>query len=180
MKKHLSLFFIFIVSIGFSLDVYSGGKLSKNQAAIDVTHYDLRLKVDPYKKTIAGTVQITFMLIAKTDEIEIDLLDQFHVSGTAINGMNLSFKHEGHKILIDNPELELFKSHSLDIKYSGKPPVAKNRPGMGDSLGKKVRMVTPGLQSRARQMVPISGIPAKSTPAINRMVSTFLLLCQTP
>ena len=131
MKKHLSLFFIFIVSIGFSLDVYSGGKLSKNQAAIDVTHYDLRLKVDPYKKTIAGTVQITFMLIAKTDEIEIDLLDQFHVSGTAINGMNLSFKHEGHKILIDNPELELFKSHSLDIKYSGKPPVAKKPPWDG-------------------------------------------------
>ena len=49
---------------------------------MDVTHYDLRLKVDPYKKTIGGTVNITFVLINKTDMIEIDLLDQFNVSGT--------------------------------------------------------------------------------------------------
>ena len=82
------------------MEVYSGGKLSSNQAAMDVTHYDLRLKVDPYKKTIGGTVNITFMLISKADMIEIDLLDQFNVSGASINGMNLSFVHKGHKIFI--------------------------------------------------------------------------------
>jgi len=122
---------VLFISLGFSLDVYSGGKLSPNQAAMDVTHYDLRLKVDPYKKTLEGKVIITFILIGKPDKIEIDLLDQFHVSGTAIDGMNLAFTHKNHKILIENPGLSIFKSHRLIIKYSGKPPVAKKPPWDG-------------------------------------------------
>ena len=113
------------------MEVYSGGKLSPNQAAMDVTNYDIRLKVDPYKKTIGGIVNITFVLISKTDMIEIDLLDQFNVSGTAINGMNLSFVHKGHKILIHNPDLDIFKAHILKIKYYGKPPIAKKPPWDG-------------------------------------------------
>ena len=113
------------------MEVYSGGKLSPNQAAMDVTHYDLRLKVDPYKKTIGGIVNITFVLINKTDMIEIDLLDQFNVSGTSINGMNLSFVHKGHKIFIHNPDLGIFKTHILEIKYSGQPPIAKRPPWDG-------------------------------------------------
>ena len=111
--------------------MYSGGKLSQNQAAMDVTHYDIRLKVDPYKKTIGGTVKITFILISKADMIEIDLLDQFNISGASINGMNLSFVHKGHKILIHNPGLDIFKAHILEIKYSGRPPVAKRPPWDG-------------------------------------------------
>ncbi|MBT3945410.1 MAG: M1 family metallopeptidase [Candidatus Marinimicrobia bacterium] len=129
MKKYL-IYLIFL-SFGFSLDVYSGGKLSSNQAAMDVTHYTIKLKVDPYKQTISGIVNISFILIGKPDKIEIDLLDDFHVSGTAIDGMNLSFTHKNHKILIEYPGLDLFKTHYLEIKYSGKPPVAKNPPWDG-------------------------------------------------
>ncbi|MBC8467210.1 MAG: M1 family metallopeptidase [Candidatus Marinimicrobia bacterium] len=113
------------------MDVYSGGKLSSNQAAMDVTHYTIKLKVDPYKQTISGIVNISFILIGKPDKIEIDLLDDFHVSGTAIDGMNLAFTHKNHKILIEYPGLDLFKTHYLEIKYSGKPPVAKNPPWDG-------------------------------------------------
>ncbi|MBT4554592.1 MAG: M1 family metallopeptidase [Candidatus Marinimicrobia bacterium] len=129
MKKYL-IYLIFL-SFGFSLDVYSGGKLSSNQAAMDVTHYTIKLKVDPYKQTISGIVNISFILIGKPDKIEIDLLDDFHVSGTAIDGMNLAFTHKNHKILIEYPGLDLFKTHYLEIKYSGKPPVAKNPPWDG-------------------------------------------------
>ncbi|MBT7946172.1 MAG: M1 family peptidase, partial [Candidatus Marinimicrobia bacterium] len=113
------------------MDVYSGGKLSSNQAAMDVTHYTIKLKVDPYKQTISGIVNISFILIGKPDKIEIDLLDDFHVSGTAIDGMNLAFTHKNHKILIEYPGLDLFKTHYLEIKYSGKPPVAKKPPWDG-------------------------------------------------
>ena len=129
MKKFILT--LFCLSVAFSLDVYSGGKLSKNQSAMDVTHYDLRLKVDPYKKTIGGTVYISFIHIGKAEKIEIDLLKTYHVSGASINGMNLSFTREGHKILIENPKLDMFKNHRLEIKYSGKPPVAKKPPWDG-------------------------------------------------
>lgn len=125
------MIYLLFLSFGFSLDVYSGGKLSSNQAAMDVTHYTIKLKVDPYKQTISGIVNISFILIGKPDKIEIDLLDDFHVSGTAIDGMNLSFTHKNHKILIEYPGLDLFKTHYLEIKYSGKPPVAKNPPWDG-------------------------------------------------
>ena len=39
----------------YGLDVSSGGPISKNQAAMDVKHYFLDLRVDPHKKSISGT-----------------------------------------------------------------------------------------------------------------------------
>ncbi|SVB26047.1 uncharacterized protein METZ01_LOCUS178901, partial [marine metagenome] len=104
---------------------------------MDVVHYDLRLKVDPSKNIIGGSVIISFVLLEKTDDLEIDLLKKFNVSGTIVNGMSVAFKHEKNKILIENPELELFKTHSLEIKYSGKPPSAKNPPWDGGFTWKR-------------------------------------------
>lgn len=43
----------------------SGGKLSKIQKAMDVHHYDIRIEIDPYKKTISGIVGIKFSLKKK-------------------------------------------------------------------------------------------------------------------
>ena len=137
MKKTGIIFFPFFISIGFCLDLTSGGQLSKNQLAMDVTHYNLKLKVDPYRQTISGTVIITFKLFNKTEELEIDLKDGYTVSGTSVNGMNLAFDHKDNKIMIDNPGLELFTPHYLEIKYGGKPPVAKRPPWDGGFIWEK-------------------------------------------
>ena len=61
------LTFFFAGAFLFGLDVYSGGVLSKNQAAMDVKHYDLDLIVDPYKKTISGTSTIKFVLLENVE-----------------------------------------------------------------------------------------------------------------
>ena len=45
------------------LDAESGGKLSREQAAIDVKHYKIDIRVDPYRKTIIGKVDIVFELL---------------------------------------------------------------------------------------------------------------------
>tara|TARA_Y100001970_G_scaffold33326_1_gene41414 strand:- start:307 stop:1917 length:1611 start_codon:yes stop_codon:yes gene_type:complete len=113
------------------LNVESGGKLSREQAAIDVKHYKIDIRVDPYKKTIIGTVEIIFELLESTEQLTFDLLNRYSVSGTSINNMNLSFKKENHKVKIANPGLPAFKEHLLTIKYGGKPPVAKNPPWDG-------------------------------------------------
>ena len=115
----------------FGLDVESGGKLSREQAAIDVKHYRIDIRVDPYKKTIIGKVDIVFELLENINYVTIDLLNRYSVSGTSINNMQLSFKKEDNQIKIDNPGLEIFKEHLLTIKYGGKPPVAKNPPWDG-------------------------------------------------
>ena len=114
-----------------SLDMKSGGVLSKNQKAMDVTHYDLDIKLDPHSKSIQGSVAILFQLYDKTPSIEIDLLESFHISGAIINGMSLGFSHVKNKIYIENPGLDLFKFHTLEVKYGGRPPAAKNPPWDG-------------------------------------------------
>ena len=129
--------FLLFLSVGFCLDLTSGGKLSNNQSAMDVTHYNLKLKVDPYRQTISGGVIITFKLFNKTEELEIDLMDGYTVSGTSVDGMNLAFDHKDNKIMIDNPGIELFTPHYLEIKYGGKPPVAKRPPWDGGCTWEK-------------------------------------------
>ena len=59
----------------FGLDVESGGRLSTEQAAIDVKHYRIDIRVDPYKKTIIGKVDIAFQLLENTDQLTFDLLN---------------------------------------------------------------------------------------------------------
>ena len=66
MKKSGIILVPLFLSISFCLDLTSGGQLSKNQLAMDVIHYNLKLKVDPYRQTISGTVIITFKLFNKT------------------------------------------------------------------------------------------------------------------
>ena len=46
------------LSLLFSIDVTSGGDLSKNQQGIDIIHYDIRLKVDAKRKMISGYTDI--------------------------------------------------------------------------------------------------------------------------
>ncbi len=122
---------ILIYSYVYSLDIYSGGSLSKNQAAMDVTFYDVNLKIDPYRKIISGEVTISFNLIKQPDNFEFDLIDSFNVSGVSINKMNLSFVHQNNKIIISNPGFDIKNSFSATIKYSGAPPIAKNPPWSG-------------------------------------------------
>ena len=89
---------ILSLSLLLGLDVYSGGELSDNQKAIDVTHYDINLKVDPNRKIISGKVGITFLLKEQPKVFEFDLIDSLRVSEVSINEMTLSF-HQMNKTL---------------------------------------------------------------------------------
>jgi len=131
MKNYSSVFIFIINAIAFSIEAYSGGRLSKYQAAMDVQHYDLNIKVDPYREIITGVVNITFNLLKSCDYLEIDLLKTFAVSGVSINGISLGFEHKEHKVYIKNPGLTLLNDHILEIKYGGSPPVAKRPPWDG-------------------------------------------------
>ena len=130
MKKALVLQLIVVASL-LGASTESGGILSDNQKAMDVSYYKIDIKVDPYRKIISGVVEITFSLFQKTDQIEIDLKKGYVVSGASINGMSLSFEHQENKILIENPDIGLFSDHVVEIKYSGKPPEASNPPWDG-------------------------------------------------
>ena len=113
------------------LDVESGGRLSPLQSAIDVKHYKIDLRVDPYKQVISGEVIIRFKLLQRVDHVVMDLLDRYTISGTYINGMAMSHTRKKNKVFIDNQGIDPFIEHELRIKYGGKPPIAKNPPWDG-------------------------------------------------
>ena len=95
-----AFFLLSFFSLVFSINLTSGGKLSKNQLAIDVRHYDIRLKVDPKRKMISGYVDIKIKIIDKVSFIELDLLNQYFISKITIGGVTTPFKHRDNKIFI--------------------------------------------------------------------------------
>ena len=95
-------FIVLSLSYLFGLDVYSGGELSDNQKAIDVTHYDINLKVDPNRKVILGKVEIIFLLKEQPKNFEFDLIDSLKVSEVSISEMTLSFYQKNNKIMKTN------------------------------------------------------------------------------
>ena len=128
---HFSTPLILMFSMVFGKTHNSGGKISPAQESMDVKHYTISLRVDPYKKTIVGQVTILFQLLQETDQIEIDLIDKYYVSGATINGTSLAYEHNNNAVLINNYGLGLFVDHELVIKYGGRPPEAKNPPWDG-------------------------------------------------
>ena len=59
----------------------SGGPLKPEQAAFDVTFYDLRLAIDPDNQSIEGTLQMYARIVHPTDVILLDLDDALEVKG---------------------------------------------------------------------------------------------------
>ena len=122
---------VLLSSAVLGLKTNSGGPLTKNQAAMDVHHYELQIELDSGKKTIGGTVTIGFILKKKPRRLEIDLLSSYSVSNTWVNEKPMVFFKRGNKVFIENPGLDLNKSHNLKISYKGRPPEAVNPPWDG-------------------------------------------------
>ena len=90
-----TIFIVLSLSYLFGLDVYSGGELSDNQKAIDVTHYDINLKVDPKRKVILGKVEITFF--------EFFLYKQLSIIPLSAKGKRLNKNRPGRRPLPVEP-----------------------------------------------------------------------------
>ena len=123
-----TVIFFLLFSFSYGLDMTSGGVLSENQAAFDVRHYDIRLKVDPELKMISGYVDITFNVLSDMDVLEIDLVNDFNVSVTEIDGLSYPFQHKNNKLFIDASNLSKERLSTARIVYKGKPPIAEKPP----------------------------------------------------
>lgn len=125
------IIYLCLCSLLLSSLVSSGGQLSKNQKAYNVSHYKIDLKVDPKKEIISGYVDITFKVIDYMETLEIDLIQNYNVSNILINNSSFPFKHENNKIFVPNINIEIGNQYTCHIEYKGKPPTAKNPPWQG-------------------------------------------------
>lgn len=109
------------------------GYLNEYRKAFDVKFYDLDLAIYPSKKTIEGSVDITFKIVNATNKIQIELASNFDVSSiTDSKSKSLNFSRKGKAILIDfNKIYQIGETETIKVNYSGKPQVARKPPWRG-------------------------------------------------
>src|SRR2546423_4392086 len=61
----------------------SGGLLLPEQAAFDVIHYDITLRIDPTERTIRGAVVVYARIVQPTNQFVLDLDSRLKVDEVA-------------------------------------------------------------------------------------------------
>ena len=112
----------------------SGGMLIPEQAAYDVTYYELTLNVNPKDSSIRGNLILHADVLAPLNELVVDLDMKMRVG--MVREINegkvdtLKSKHEDGKLKISFLERKQFgESFSVRIDYGGKPLAAQIIPG---------------------------------------------------
>ncbi len=102
-------------------DILRGG-YSRYRANNDLLSYDLRIRVDPEKKSISGTNTIRFRMLADDTRIQIDLTDKLDVRRITFAGKELKYERELGAVFIDFPEtLKKARTYEIEFEYAGQP-----------------------------------------------------------
>jgi aminopeptidase N len=115
----------------------TGGPLLPEQAAYDVTHYDLALRVDPEAQSITGALTVHARIVSPTGWLVLDLHTNLAVSAvTAVDHparpRPLDFERRESRLWIAFPlTKQPGDTAQVRVAYGGKPVVAKNPPWSG-------------------------------------------------
>jgi len=119
----------------YNTDPYdSGGPLMPEQAAYDVTFYDLSLRVSPADSTIHGALTATARITSPIAYFVLDLDTPFVVDGITdeLHGGTLPFERRGGKLWIQLPYTrQPGDTVSVKVAYGGRPRIAPNPPWSG-------------------------------------------------
>jgi aminopeptidase N len=133
------LFFLFQSAYAQESLVYeSGGELIYEQAAYDVYHYDLDLKINPADSTIAGVVVVRADFVHPTNVIVLDLDPRFEIesirdlSQDGQNKLHFARSDESKRVRIYFPQTrQPGEQFEIAVNYHGKPMTAANPPWDG-------------------------------------------------
>jgi aminopeptidase N len=120
----------------------SGGVLIAEQAAYDVKHYDLNLRVNPDEQSISGVLTVRAQIVSPIDKFVLDLDTPLAVQsvtfGNAEKRQTLNFERRGDRIWIALPGIQKAgKTINVTVAYGGKPRVAPNPPWVGGFVWSK-------------------------------------------
>ncbi|MDQ3804972.1 MAG: M1 family metallopeptidase [Acidobacteriota bacterium] len=148
----------------------SGGPLMPEQAAYDVTFYDLALRVNPREQSIAGALTARARIVHPTDWFVLDLDTPLAVSQTSLVGAGvarpLRFERRGGKVWIAlGRTMQPGEAVEVRVEYAGKPRVAPRPPWVGGFVWAK----TPSGQDWISTAVQMDGAdlfwPCKDHPS---------------
>ena len=110
----------------------SGRRITPEEEAYDVQHYDLALKVDPQKETIEGVLTMRARVVAATPRIRMDLHPALDVERVVVGGETVKARRDEGALVIPSPRFESVGDEVLvAVSYGGKPRVAPRPPWDG-------------------------------------------------
>lgn len=120
----------------------SGGPLMPEQAAYDVKHYDLDVRIDIADQSIKGVLTVDARIVKPLGKFALDLDYPFTVhSVTMLDGADikpLKFERKEGKIWMDFPSTQQVGTVvKVRVAYSGKPKVAPRPPWVGGFMWEK-------------------------------------------
>ncbi|RXG16119.1 peptidase M1-like protein [Leeuwenhoekiella aestuarii] len=108
------------------------GSITPERAWWDVSHYDLKVDVDPGKQFISGTNTITYKVIDPYQKIQIDLQEPMKLLSAIQDGKELVVKKDGAAHFISLKAKQKKNAvNKLEVKFEGKPVVGKRLPWDG-------------------------------------------------
>jgi len=143
MTKKIILLFTFIASFCFAQNPINKkdsllGVLSPARTCYDVKHYDLRLQINPDKKSIKGSNTITYQIQEDTKLLQIDLEPSLKIIAIQQNKKKLKFSRVERAIFVEFSKVQKKNDvHSIEIQYEGSPVVAKQAPWDGGFVWKQ-------------------------------------------
>jgi len=132
-----AVIFLVVVTGSLSAQAVSGGPLSPEQAAYDVSFYNLDLAIDPGTKTISGSLLCQAEIVAPMQVFVLDLQGVYSVSSVLYkkNGgafASVSYTHDQGRLSISLPEQAIAgELVSVQVFYSGAPRIAPDPPWDG-------------------------------------------------
>ena len=108
------------------------GSITPERAWWDVTHYDLKVDIDPEQEFISGTNTITYKVLDPYQTLQVDLQEPMKLLSATQNGQKLKIKKDGAAYFIALQEQqEKGAVNTVDVKFEGKPVVGDRLPWDG-------------------------------------------------
>ncbi|WOJ97062.1 M1 family metallopeptidase [Congregibacter brevis] len=119
--------------------VKSGKAMTPMQAAFDVQHYALTLKVLPESRSIQGSVAVRFDALESLDTVQLDLDPRLAIEGVTMGETSLNVRREEGSFMVSLPDrLAEGDSATIIVAYGGKPHVALAPPWFGGFVWSEV------------------------------------------
>ena len=114
------------------------GEVTPERAWWDLLHYELAIEIFPETKSIEGSNQIKFRVLAESTRMQIDLQPPLKIKSVLHNQKPLQFEREGNVCWIDFPQaLPVGSEQVIEVKYGGVPHEAANPPWEGGLIWKE-------------------------------------------
>lgn len=108
------------------------GAYHELRSCFDLTHYRLKIKLDPVTRYISGTNTISFQALSAMKKMQLDLDPNFDILKLVSPLGKVQWSREGNAILISLPsKLEQSQNSWIQIHFAGHPHVAANPPWDG-------------------------------------------------